>query len=877
MNRPARSSAKRSSAFGNDTPLSELILLRAVDVGLGGVLFVTPLLLGGRTALGRIWLIACCALAALAWCALQMVHRRPRLNFCGAELLLVLGGLLIGLQLTQLSPQMLQTLSPKLEQILPASSDGAADRWQTLSLWPESTRIGCAVFICYALFFLVLFQRLRDVDDIERILRWSALAATGLALLGLLQYFAGNGKFLWVFDHPYSDAQDHVKASFTNRNHFAQFMALGVGPLIWFILNGLAASPSARSGTGFGRGRQSGSFMQAPFLIGLCALALVVFAGLLSLSRGGAMALAAAGLTATVLLYRSGALDVRFALGLGGFAAIVGTLLSIYGEQAVSLRLGELFSADPALLESDGGVGRNRIWDAAILAIRDFAWCGTGLGSHAEVHPLYMVVAPGMEYTHAENGYLQLGVECGLAGLGLMLFGLLCLAVWSLLTTWPGGDRRVAVCGAACAASLAASAAHSFGDFVWYAPGCMMMTIAAAACACRARQLSRASAGAAPAEWSLPRPGWLVAGAAVAAATLWTLSIEIPELLAEPHYDAYLAIGRDPAVVEEGNPLIAEIRELRATLRSNPQHARARTKLARKYLAWFNELQRDSENPMTIEQLRDAAIASDFPSHDACEAWLDRAVGKKRKLLELSLKQADAALRLCPLQGDAYVLRAKLGFLDDPHADATTDLEQAARVRPYSGDILFDIGEEAYLKGDEEKTMAMWKRAFRVPGPHRNRIIDFLVGHVKIEFILEEFQPDVEALQAIASQCEKLERQDDYHVVLHKRAEAYTEAAQKLLGPAAAQAWLAAHWNANQINDDQLAADTIQKAYAFDPNSFDVRRALALWLFHHKDLQAAAPHLTWCLQRQPEDGEVAEAARIIHEQLALGASDTTRH
>ena len=872
MNRSGRNSARTFGKSDRDAPRLEWILQHAVDAGLAGALFGTPLLLGGRCALGRVWLAGCCALAALAWCGLQLVHRRPRLNLCGAEVLLAAGGLLIALQLIQLPPQWLHSLSPRLEQLLPLWNDADLGRWQTISVWPESTRVGCVVYLCYAVFFLVMLQRLQDIDDIERTLRCIAAASVGLAVLGLLQYFAGNGKFLWVFEHPFSDAQDYVKASFTNRNHFAQCMALGVGPLLWFILDRLSQSPH-RAAMGHGRGSSQQMSAYVPAIGGLCALALVVFAGLLSLSRGGALGLMAAGFVATLLLSRARLLDYRFALGIGGFALAIGALLSVYGEQVVSNRLSDLVSFDTTLLESEGGVGRNRIWNAACLAIQDFPWCGTGLGSHAEVHPLYMIVAPNMEYTHAENGYLQLGVECGWVGLGLLLLGLTCLALWCLLTAHAGTDRRLAASSAAGGACLAASAVHSLGDFVWYAPGCMMLTIAAAACVCRARQLSKASAGAGSIEWSLPRPGWLLAGSAVMAGMLWMLSIELPELQGESHYDAFLAIRKDPTLVESDKPLLAEIRELRSTVRANPQHARARLRLARKYLTWFNELQRESENPMTIEQLRDAVTASKFKSPEARDEWLERALGKKRKLLELAFRQTLASLRLCPLQGDGYVLRAKLGFLGDAQSDAEPDLKQAALVRPYDGDILFSIGEEAFLKGDEDQTLDMWKRSFRVLGPHREKIIELLVGHVKIEFILDEFQPDLDALQAIAAQCEKLERQDDFHVVLAKRAQAYVEIAQKREGPAAAQAWLAAHWNANQLDDEQLSAETIQKAYAFDPNNFDIRRALALWLFRHEDVQAAAPHLTWCLQRKPEDGELIEAARNVREQLALGESD----
>ena len=50
------------------------------------------------------------------------------------------------------------------------------------------------------------------------------LAAVLMAAFALVQYFAGNGRFYWFYEHPFSSASDAVKGSFTNRNHFAQFL-----------------------------------------------------------------------------------------------------------------------------------------------------------------------------------------------------------------------------------------------------------------------------------------------------------------------------------------------------------------------------------------------------------------------------------------------------------------------------------------------------------------------------------------------------------------------------------------------------------------------------------------------------------------------------
>ena len=50
---------------------------------------------------------------------------------------------------------------------------------------------------------------------------------------------------------------------------------------------------------------------------------------------------------------------------------------------------------------------------------------------------------------------------------------------------------RVRTCTAAIAGGLAASAAHSLVDFIWYVPGCMAMTFLLAACALRVREAGK--------------------------------------------------------------------------------------------------------------------------------------------------------------------------------------------------------------------------------------------------------------------------------------------------------------------------------------------------------------------------------------------------
>ena len=107
--------------------------------------------------------------------------------------------------------------------------------WSRISLTPADTRAAMVLFLSYGLLFVVTVQRIGGVEDVERLLRWCGLSAVVMAGFALAQYFAGNGKFFWFYESPFTDTLRVAKGSFTNRNHFAHFLALGIGPLIWWL------------------------------------------------------------------------------------------------------------------------------------------------------------------------------------------------------------------------------------------------------------------------------------------------------------------------------------------------------------------------------------------------------------------------------------------------------------------------------------------------------------------------------------------------------------------------------------------------------------------------------------------------------------------
>ena len=142
-----------------------------------------------------------------------------------ADWIVPAGIALIALQWIPLPTAVLAAVAPKTAAYLPmwASAGDTAGRmgsWNRISLVPQATLAGLAIFVAYGLLFFIVVQRVKSLADILRILRWIALSAVVMAGFGLLQYLLSNGKFLWIYQHPFRTTSVYVNGSFINRNHF---------------------------------------------------------------------------------------------------------------------------------------------------------------------------------------------------------------------------------------------------------------------------------------------------------------------------------------------------------------------------------------------------------------------------------------------------------------------------------------------------------------------------------------------------------------------------------------------------------------------------------------------------------------------------------
>ena len=886
----------------------EGLLLRVVDCGLAGSIFVVPLLMGGRHALGQLALTVFAVAAAWAWCLRQSLRDDDNAWRPTAALpLLLLGALLLIVQAVPLPDGLLSKLTPHAAEVLPlwtAAGDNPArlGSWPYVSFTPAETLAALVIFLNYALLFLVAVQRIRRIEDVERLLRWCALTAVIMAALGVLQLLCGNGKFLWFYEHPLSLASGTAKGTFTNRNHFAQFLALGVGPLIWWLQDSMRRS----HGTGAKRVRSPGTSISrgelTTYMLGL-ALGLVLFAGLLSLSRGGILAMFIAATICAAVCYRTGSLGGRLLAVLAVSGALIGVSLGIFGYERVSNRLESLTSG--SLEKIDQSAGRRTIWAATIGASADFLPLGTGAGSFRKVYPMYtdLLSDERLDSTHAENSYLQELLETGAVGAVLMLAGIGLCVFWCVGGIWSSASTRYKVCAAAIAGSLAASLAHALVDFVWYVPACMAMATIMAACAQRVWQLSKGERrgerkeGRSKAESEgkfsgrrhggtlsplpsplAPRLAWPAIVVALTFVGGWMIVDRAGPAVAQKYWDEYF-VARNvmklrPAMDQNPEIADAEIQRrwiacLENVVRWSPTHIKAHLALAEAHRRLFDTLQITSGNQMPLNHIRDAALQSKFPSREALNEWLSRAVGDHWVHLQHSLDHTRKALSFCPLEGRAYVYLAELSFLRGNNDSVRHScLQQALRVRPYDGAVLQAAASEALLAGDVQGWLDYARRAFR-SGPRRQRqiIVELIAATptanlpAVADFVVNEFQPDLNGLRLLHVECAKRCPPEQLEPLTRCRIKKAEEEAPKLSSVEAARVWMEAYLLHSQLGNAADALRCTRNALQSDPSNYDAHYRLALELMNQESYTEAETHLRWCQQRTPGNRDVKNKLR----------------
>jgi len=379
---------------------------------------------------------------------------------------------LAALQLAPLPLAWLARLSPLaaadravLAEVL-ARAGAAAPAWGAAAYHPHAAGIKSLLLLTAFGMWLLVVHTARTRQRID-LLAWT-LAAVGLfeALYGLGQAFgAAPGVWWWP-----SRTAPMASGTFVGANHFASYLILVLPLTLGFAM--AHRRPRLRMTQGLGGGRAALQRLldlfapeaAAPRRLVLFGAALVMGLGLLlSGSRGGIVALAAALLlTAAMMVRRSrtrqqGLLTILFCLAVLLFGLGVGI---------------DHTMADFAFEKAQAGLAMR--WERSkslVPMLADYPLAGVGLGSWRDLYGRY--VPEGIGYLnagHAHNDWLEVGTELGLPGLAVMALGF--AALWiKLARAWQGRrDPHALGLGAGVLAGITALALHSFFEFSLHIP-----------------------------------------------------------------------------------------------------------------------------------------------------------------------------------------------------------------------------------------------------------------------------------------------------------------------------------------------------------------------------------------------------------------------
>ncbi len=693
-----------------------------------------------------------------------------------------------------------------------------------------------------------------------------------MAAIGIGQVLVGDGRFLFLFEHPTRSAAFPAKGTFTNQNHFAHFMALGIGPLLWWWHSRQSAeeSPPEQKHSRSRSRKQHSAQRSSPIpsrstiapdrrvllLIGAGA-GVVALAAVLSVSRG-ILVFALAAAVATCAVLKDWKTVLRLVLPLGAFVAIA---VVAFGTDELNDRLNQLSGATSI---HDVSHGRWMLWTALAQAVTWFWPAGSGVGSHADVYPVWMSEQFDVRFSHAECGYLQILLETGIPGTVLLaaaigLCGLWCLQGWR---RGSGHQRRRIT---ALTAGLLASLVHSLFDFVWYIPGCMILTLTLVACLCRSSQLARTAAE--PAATSLFRlPTLIAAGMLLLVLPVGRLCANTVkrDLTAAPHWQSYHASmleiveGADRDQVETFNQRLDKlIGHLEACLAADPLHQDAWSAIAPLYLQRFEQHSESGENQMTLQDVRDTVQQAEFASRAEARDWLARAFGDDAHDLYRAILAARRGLRQRPLHGESYLVLAETMFLASTSPDQPASaVELAVKLRPHEPRVLYAAGLLAEDSGDTESAWHNWRYAAALDSQVARRIILRFVDRIPVDELMRQLEPNEPVFCQLYSVYSQSDQPQARQLIATEFARAYGDSLQDLT--AGASDWKRYAEMLLTAEREAEAVLCLKRAVRLQPQDLSARRRYALLLVSRDQLREARRELTWLAARLPDDRQIAE-------------------
>jgi putative inorganic carbon (HCO3(-)) transporter len=432
---------------------------------LGAMLVFMPAVLGVVSPSDRA--LVAIAVASIALCVLAKRVFRPEIKQVWAWAYLPIAAfiLVVVVQLWALPVSLVERLSASTASTKQQLLDGLglpADALQrfTLSFYTWGTRFDLQVVIIASTVFLAVVDVYRRPDQIKRLLTVITMIGAATALLFLLQRFSGASKIYWLVDIP---VQSAAAGPFVNYNNYAQFINLSIGAalgLMFIHLRKNSVSARSFSFAGWSGWEAFGSMVMRPIwstmAVTACGLATVV----MSMSRGGTIAMLASLALMIVMMARASRLRAQSWIV---FLVVLAALMIVLyvGFDAAYDRL--------ATLQREGDSARRQIYKDVLVVFKQFPLFGTGLGSFEVTYPLFDRSTDPNVAEFADSDWAQMLMEVGVLGI-LAIVSFAFIIIWHYLRATRAERPREAVAAYGLGYGLLAVGIQSFTDYGQHLP-----------------------------------------------------------------------------------------------------------------------------------------------------------------------------------------------------------------------------------------------------------------------------------------------------------------------------------------------------------------------------------------------------------------------
>ena len=325
-----------------------------------------------------------------------------------------------------------------------------------LTAYRYATRINLLMLAAYFSMAFLAGQLLVHRKMAIRFVYFCASFGGLYAVFAILQYFTSPGKLYWVQTPKFAS---YLFGSYVNHNHYAGMIELLVGFPLVLSLSARTAGPI----------RTLSAF----------ATTLMVVSVFLCGSRGGMIAVTVQMVVAFVLLPRVGNLRRRLVAILVGLTLVVGAVWWL-GDAQVFERLSMMANT----LDGNAPDLRQLILKDSLRMWQERPVLGWGLGTFDSTFPSHQSFFFDKAVVYAHDDYLQVLVEEGIVGFGVMLWFVftVCRRAFRISPDWRESTRRMLPVAAllGCIGLLV----HSFTDFNLEMPanGMWFFVLATATC-----------------------------------------------------------------------------------------------------------------------------------------------------------------------------------------------------------------------------------------------------------------------------------------------------------------------------------------------------------------------------------------------------------